>query len=308
MKLKNIELWKDRHDVMLTAFLGVNDSMAQGNKKRPAVIVVPGGAYYNCDTAGLEGDPVALSFAADGYQAFTLRYSTVPRTPEGKKAFPSQLLDLGKAMLMIREKADEWDVDTDRICVAGFSAGAHLTALYSSMWQEGLLSEELGAPAEDFRPAAVMLLYGYYDYRTAYGKYSAPEEFPPLLKMQAPLLGAEVPDEETMDRWSPYRHVTASMPPAFLAAAMDDRLISPENSLMLAARLHQENVPCELHIFRRGGHAFGAGLNMDQPYRRDKRRGAADWLPLAKEFLNGVLYPETAEERERDVFAERYNG
>ena len=43
-------------------------------KKRPAVIVCPGGGYVYCSPR--EGEPIALGYAARGIHAFVLRYST----------------------------------------------------------------------------------------------------------------------------------------------------------------------------------------------------------------------------------------
>ena len=42
--------------------------------KRPAVVVCPGGGYVYCSPR--EGEPVALAYAAKGFHAFVLRYST----------------------------------------------------------------------------------------------------------------------------------------------------------------------------------------------------------------------------------------
>ena len=44
------------------------------HKNRPAVIVCPGGGYVYCSPR--EGEPVALRYAAKGFHAFILRYST----------------------------------------------------------------------------------------------------------------------------------------------------------------------------------------------------------------------------------------
>lgn len=66
---------------------------------KPAIIVCPGGAYQTCPRHGNEGDPVAMTFAADGYQAFVLEYSVATKTSQQNMMFPAQILDLGKAML-----------------------------------------------------------------------------------------------------------------------------------------------------------------------------------------------------------------
>lgn len=74
---------------------------------KPAIIVCLGGAYQTCPRHGNEGDPVAMTFAVDGYQAFVLEYSVATKTSQQNMMFPAQILDLGKAMLTIREYAAE---------------------------------------------------------------------------------------------------------------------------------------------------------------------------------------------------------
>ena len=74
MITKTIQLYEGRADVTLTTYvLADSPEMLNGNK-RPAVLVCPGGAYLGCSDR--EGEPVALRFAAMGYHAFVLRYST----------------------------------------------------------------------------------------------------------------------------------------------------------------------------------------------------------------------------------------
>ena len=74
MKSEVIYLYKDRTDVTLTTYV-LDDSREMLNGgKRPAVLICPGGAYLSCSDR--EGEPVAMAFAAMGYHAFVLRYST----------------------------------------------------------------------------------------------------------------------------------------------------------------------------------------------------------------------------------------
>ena len=96
-----------------------------------------------------EADPVALAFMKAGYQAFVLRYST------GKhRAWPNPLEDYEQAMDLIKEKAEVWHLDADRIAAIGFSAGGHLCACAATIAKN--------------KPAAAILVYpdfkGYLRY------------------------------------------------------------------------------------------------------------------------------------------------
>ena len=72
MKCQTVYLREGRTDVTLTTYVLEDSPEMLGGKRRPAVIVCPGGAYLSCSDR--EGEPVAMQFAAMGYHAFVLRY------------------------------------------------------------------------------------------------------------------------------------------------------------------------------------------------------------------------------------------
>lgn len=88
---------------------------------RPAILIFPGGGYQFCSDR--EAEPVALSFLAQGYQAFILRYSL-----KDQAAFPNPLRDAEEALETLIEHAGEWFLDPERVAVLGYSAGGHLAA------------------------------------------------------------------------------------------------------------------------------------------------------------------------------------
>ncbi|MFW5899482.1 MAG: alpha/beta hydrolase [Jiangellaceae bacterium] len=127
-----------------------------GKANGAAVIVAPGGGFRWL-SMGNEGWEVAEALAERGIAAFVLKYRLYP-TPESLDAFrnsmnrtsdaaadsaeaprdeapPSrprpdlsnQLEDAETAYAMIVERAEEWGVDTRRLGMIGFSAGAGLT-------------------------------------------------------------------------------------------------------------------------------------------------------------------------------------
>lgn len=298
MKIETLKLWEDRDDVELTTFLTMPDPFIPHPIPKPVVIVCAGGGYGSCPRHGNEGDPVAMSFAIDGYQAFVLEYSVASRAPEGKTLFPAQLIDFGKAILTIREHAEEWCVDVDRISVIGFSAGAHLCGTLATRWNDGTLAERFGVSAEVFKPLTAMLIYPIADYviqeqfrKTELGQTGMMD----LSNSNQAVFGTAEPDEAMQIDASPARHVTEDCPPVFLAAAQDDGLVSAENTLAMAAALQKAKVPYELHMFEHGDHGFSLGRHLIEAYRTDKAHACAAWLPMAKTFLLHHAAPETAQ-------------
>jgi acetyl esterase/lipase len=127
---------------------------APGTANGMAVIVAPGGGFRWL-SMGNEGWEVAEALAKKGIAAFVLKYRLHPTDDKledftawmnrpriappanaAKDATPpnplqtdlsNQLADAEASYAMIIKRASEWGVDTDRIGMIGFSAGAGLT-------------------------------------------------------------------------------------------------------------------------------------------------------------------------------------
>ena len=295
MFTESYQLWEDREDVKLYTFLHSAGMATQLKKPRPAIIICPGGAYFECGHNNGDGDPIAYSFCADGYQSFVLEYSVAARAPQEKTLFPAQLLDLGKAILLIREHAEEWCVDVDKISVIGFSAGGHLCAMLGTTWHTGLLSDYFHVDASLFKPLCVLSIYGVLDYVRAVEVAKPEEDF------FTHVLGSKRPDVELLKQHSPVYLVNENTPPFFIAAARDDFLVPAIESIDMAQALHNAKRPYELHIFENGDHGFCLGRDPYEPWKLESTHACAAWVPLAKTFLMHQISPETAE-NEKEVF------
>lgn len=142
MRTEEIILNEERN-VRLTALLQEVGGEFGKVMKRPAVIVLPGGAYSMCSDR--EADPVAMAFAKEGYQAFVLRYTT--RATEKELIWPHPIEDYDEAFDLIRANAEKWAVDMNRIVTCGFSAGGHLAACTATIAKNRPAAAILGYPA-----------------------------------------------------------------------------------------------------------------------------------------------------------------
>lgn len=135
---KEVIVLNEERNVTLTAYIQEVEGAFRRIKKRPAVLILPGGGYQNCSDH--EADPVAFEYLKEGYQAFILRYSV-----KENAVWPNPLTDYENAMALIGDNADWWHLYPDKVVVIGFSAGGHLAACAATM--------------SEHRPAAAILGY-----------------------------------------------------------------------------------------------------------------------------------------------------
>lgn len=296
MLTQTIRLYGDRPDVTLTTYVLADSPELLGGKKRPAIIVCPGGAYLGCSDR--EAEPVALRFAAMGYHAFVLRYSTYYKGEFGmfaperempvdpRSLHPGPLRDLGKAFLTIRVHAEDWRVDRERIGICGFSAGGHNCAMYATHWNKPVLSDHFGEPAAAFRPAVAILAYSVLDYRLMLAPSSDPVVQAISDAAAIALMGTRTPSPELMNELSPVLQVSGDTPPTFLWATAADPLVPVENTTRMATALAQAGVPFEVHIFERGPHGLSLADQATAGSACDIDRDAANWVEAAAAWLS----------------------
>lgn len=292
-----IYLHEGRKDVTLTTYITAEKGQLHAVGKRPAVLVCPGGGYMSC--ADTEAEPVALRFLSMGYQAFVLRYSNYG---EGKDGFweheegfpvkemclyPVQIREVGKVMMMLREKQEEWQVDPEKIILCGFSAGAHTAALYASKWHTDVITEYFHEDAKIFRPAAVILGYVLCDYVDHYENTGELDEIGKRIAEMASVafLGTREPGVEQKIEVSPNRNVTKYFPPAYLWATSEDSLVPVQNSLKMALALADYKIPFEMHIFEEGPHGLSLADQSSALAREQIFPDAAKWTVLADAWL-----------------------
>ena len=231
---------------------------------RPAVVIMPGGAYRGVTYK--EGERVALSYSSAGFHAFILDYCVTPHTE------PLPILNAAKAIELIRANADEWSVDPDKIAVCGFSAGGHLAASISTMWNNDTIFSSDTEKNKIHKPNATILCYpvitsGEYAHKGSF-KY---------------LTGTESENE----KWSLYsleNRVDQDTPPAFLWHTFEDKDVPVENSLLYAKALRNYNIPFEMHIYRDGAHGLTTASN-ETYWKLPKFTRTYPWIEQSIEWL-----------------------
>lgn len=206
-----------------------------------AIIVCPGGGYKRL-SYDLEGTEVCSWLNSIGITAVLLKYR-VPRR-EGCPMYEAPLQDAQRALSYVRSHADQLHIHPHRIGIMGFSAGAHLSVMTSTSFNERAYIPFDKVDSVSCRPDFCLLIY------------------PAFLSGQKFQLAPEI-------------KVTPEIPPTMIIQTEDDKYFS-NSSLFYYYALKEAKVPAWLHMYNKGDHGYGLrkrGYQVDEwPLR------VADWF------------------------------
>jgi acetyl esterase/lipase len=186
-------------------------------KNRAAVIVCPGGGY-GILTYDLEGTEIAAWLNKLGFSAFVLQYR-IPDKIEGA------LQDIQRAIRIVRNDSQKWNIDPEKIGVIGFSAGGSLSARASTLFNKKTYTPVDKSDSLSCRPSFTMLIY-------------------PAYLDQGPNLNL-----------TPELELSKEVPPVFIFQTTDDPY--GNSALVMATALRNAKLPVELHILPFGEHGYG---------------------------------------------------
>lgn len=207
----------------------------KGRNTGAAVVVFPGGGFVMLAIT-LEGTEICDWISARGMTCILAKY----RVPGGNHHYdaacncavtpkqPFALQDAQRTIRLVRAHAAQWQIDPKKIGVIGFSAGGFLVAQTSNV----------------FKPAY------------------APVDAIDAVSSRPDFAIAAYPGHLCRDgKFAPGFAVTDQAPPAFVLQDWDDPVDDVCNSTLYARALDQAGVPAEVHLFAKGGHAFGLRSN-----------------------------------------------
>lgn len=213
---------------------------------RTAVLICPGGGYAG-HAINPEGHGIARWLNKHGITGFVLQY----RLPAGRTFVP--IMDVQRAIRIIRGSATKWDIDPAKIGIIGFSAGGHLASTAATHFDNGIPDATNAVDRVSCRPDFAILIYPVISMgdKTHQGS-------------RKNLLGAE-PSEKLIELFSNEKQVTDATPPTFLAHAKDDTVVVLENSQLFYDALKAHHVPGQLLVLPSGGHGLDGykGPNWD---------------------------------------------
>lgn len=266
MNVKTIKLCGEDERASITTFLPCTSK-----EKSDAILIIPGGGYSNV-ASDREGENIAIAFNALGYACFVLDYSV-----KEKAKFPRPLIEASLAMVHIREHAEEYKVDPERVFVLGFSAGGHLAGSLGTRWHIPEVANAINAPFGTNRPKGMILCYPvlcWFDKTHKGTLYNA--------------FGSQEPTEEQIKLISLENDVGEYTAPAFLWHTANDNAVNVQNSLKMATALSEANIPFEVHVFPEGPHGMALGTEVTGTSPAMINDRVAEWPRLADGWMKTV--------------------
>ena len=225
---------------------------AKGKNSGVSMVVFPGGGFQML-AIDLEGTEICNWMTSKGITCALLKYR-VPNSNDHydpkcdcqvTPKFRYALQDAQRAIRLLRFKAQEYQINPHKIDVIGFSAGGYLVAETSNVFKPAYKPVD-SIDQVSSRPDFAVDVYGGHIWRG---------------------------NGWDMD---PSLHVTKNTPPTFIVQAWDDKVDGVRQSLIYAHALEDAGVPAEVHLFAKGGHAFGL---------RHTQHPITEWPMLVENWL-----------------------
>lgn len=235
------------------------------NTDTPAagVLIFPGGGY-RIHAMDHEGIKVAKWFNDRGVNAFIVKYRLGLFEGNGNLQ-PSFLNDAIRAIQHIRRNSKNYNVDTSRIGVIGFSAGGHIASLLSVHFEDKFDGRDDLDSTISAQPNFCILAYPVITMNDKYSHWGS----------RRYSMGTN-PSKIDMDFYSSNFQVKPNTPPTFLFHTSDDKSVPVENSILYYLALRNIGIPVEIHVMEHGTH--GVGLADSDPYLEQWTYLLEKWL------------------------------
>ncbi len=205
-----------------------------------AVVICPGGGY-GFVSYKMEGTKIAEEFLSRGVAAFILKYRLPSDSIMIDKAI-GPLQDAQQAIKVVREHANDWNIDAKKIGIMGFSAGGHLASTAGTHFEKSYIPNK---EKTSLRPDFMVLIYPVISMTNKITHQGS----------RVNLLG-ENAGEENILLFSNELQINKNTPPTWLTHTGDDTVVPVENSICFYQALIRNKIPAEMHLYPKGNHGF----------------------------------------------------
>ncbi|HLQ44517.1 MAG TPA: alpha/beta hydrolase [Planctomycetaceae bacterium] len=233
------------------------------NANGAAIIWVVSGGWFSAHETVNAG---AISeYLRRGYTVFAVVHGSQP-----KFTIPEVLEDMHRAVRFIRSRADQYQIDPNRIGITGGSAGGHLSLMQGTAGTLGKPDAKDPVDRQSSRVQAVACFFPPTDFLN-YGKpgenalgrgvlknFRAPFDFHEL--DSATKAFVPITDEErilTIGRAiSPVNHVSPDDPPTLIIHGDADLLVPIQQAELIIDKLKEAGVASELVVKKGAAHGW----------------------------------------------------
>lgn len=265
MKVENLTLRNFNNREFKVTYYGVQDNPELLLKKRPLMLVFPGGSFDHLSLR--EGEPVALAYAARGFDAAVVSYNL---TTDPGRIYPDAALSGLKAISYFRKNSEKLGIDKNKITTIGFSAGGHVVSSMNVMAESEKWQKEYHFSHDEVTPNATILGYPLINIKDIGFPLppNAEEKMPKAKELLDTALG-----------------VTKETPATFIFQAVDDPIVLIDNTIEYVTALRKNRVHFEAHLFNKGGHGFSLATPELATSERKPDSHLAHWFELSLEWL-----------------------
>lgn len=231
--------------------------------KRPAIMILPGGAFVRRATKHIRKETVAF-FHKLGFNVFILQYRVSPYF------YPIPINDGKRAVRYIRYHANIYGINPDNIGMIGFSAGGYIVSFVGSFKNNTnyLAIDKIDKVSCDINFQILAYPCTYLSRETTIMKIA-------LLAF----LGKNY-QEDLLEETKSINLVTSDSPKTFIWHTKKDKIVPSLHSKLYAKVLQEKGVQNELHIYEEGSH----GLGMCQK-KRHSHLAASTWSDACEKWL-----------------------
>ena len=246
------------HDINFISYV------EEGSKDRDAALIFPGGGYENLSTER-EGDAIARAYIEQGLNAFVVHYAV-----GNEYTYPSHLTDASFAICYLKDNAEKYGINKDRIFTVGFSAGGHLSGSMAIFHKDPDVLSTLGIKKGDNRPCGAILAYPVVSAKVATHEHS--------FEMLTGKSFSAITDEEK-EKLSLERNVDSDSAPLFIWHTSEDPAVPMLGSLRLAEAYYGLGRHVTLHVYPYGPHGIALA-------NEETSCGNESWIqPLAQGWV-----------------------
>ena len=191
-----------------------------------------------------------MDMAQRGFTVVNFSYRLSPENP-----FPAALEDINTVFTWVAENAGAYNIDLDKICVTGDSAGAQLASQYLTLLTSSAYRKlfPMQVPYDRIRAKAAALNCGCYDMK----KFVEAGGDKPFLAYIDKALTEE--REVTLERINVTKYINAEFPPAYVMTAAHDFL--KDYAQPMYELLKEKGIVCEYRLYGNAedqhmGHVF----------------------------------------------------